>query len=154
MRIRMWFATVATCIAFGAVALAQPPAVQTQKGTTIRGRVVRVQGTDRFVVRTADCEVILITNPQTKFLLNNRPARFTDLREGIEITTIYNVTGDQNIASSVTLAAAQEPPATQEATVLEGTVIRIIEPDQIVVRSAAGKEGILFTEHQSTFTLN
>ena len=90
--------------------------MQKQKGTKIQGQIVRVQGPDRFVVRTADKrEVILLTNPQTRFLVNDRVVRFTDLREGAEVTTVYDVTGDQNFANSVTIVPAAEPAAVPAA---------------------------------------
>jgi hypothetical protein len=77
------------------------------------------------VVRTPEKrEVIVHVHPQTKFLLNDRAARFADLREGVEVTTLYDVSDARNLASSVTIAP-----------MVEGTVVRVVEAEkQIVVR--------------------
>src|SRR5207244_2973144 len=101
-------------------------------------------------VRTTDKkEVILRTNPRTKFLIENRAARFTDLREGVEIDAVYDVAEEQNFTSSVTIGATAAPA---EEDVVEGTVVRVIEPDnQLVIRTVKGKEVIVFTETRTKF---
>jgi hypothetical protein len=145
------FVTLATAVS--AQHAARPTA---QKGTRIQGRIVRMQGPDRFVVRTTDKrEVILHSNAQTKFLLNSRAARFSDLREGVDIDAIFDVNGDLNVVSSVIITPAgvveQVPP---DVTVIEGTIVRIQEPDNIVVRTSRGEEVILVTDARTSFTLN
>jgi hypothetical protein len=150
-----WLGWVVMAVAFAAftfAAWAQRPAAPAQKGTRIQGHVVRVQGSDRIVVRTADKrEVILHTNPQTRFLLNERVARFADLREGVEINALFDVMGERNLASAVTII----PAATPAADIVEGTIVRVIEPDnQIVVRTAAGKEVILLADERTKLTMD
>jgi len=148
---KQWFVWVAAALAL-ATLTAQCGAAQARKGTRIRGRVVRVRGSDQFVVRTADNrEVILHANPRTKFLLENRAARFTDLREGVEIDALYDVAGEQNLTSAVTIV----PAAGAVPEVVEGTIVRVVERDnQLVVRTAAGKEVIVFADPRTTFTVN
>jgi hypothetical protein len=152
----LWVATALAFAVFTAPAWTQRPPGQVRKGTRIKGNVVRVQGNNQFVVRTADNrEVILFANPQTKFLLENRAARFTDLRTGVAIDALYDVTGDQNFASSVTITPAVVPGPGTEAEVVEGTIVRVLEADnQVVVRTAAGKEVIVFTDTRTTFTFD
>ena len=130
----------------------QHAARQAPRGRRIQGRVVRLQGQDRVVVRTADKrEVILHTNTQTKFLRNNRAVRFADVREGAEIDALFEVTGDQNLASSVTISSAEA----QAADVVEGTVVRVVEADnQIIVRTASDKEVIVVVDERTKFTFN
>jgi hypothetical protein len=130
---------------------AEPPK-QPQKGTRMQGHVVRVQGPNQFVVRTADKrEVILHVDERTKFLLNQRAARFTDIREKATVEVLFEEAENRNLASSVTITAAEE----QTAEVVEGTIVRVVEADnQIVVRTASSKEVIVFVEEKTTFTVN
>src|SRR5690349_5069685 len=59
------------------------PAGPAAGATNIRGRIVRVQGTDQFVVRTPENkEMTFYVNPDTRYMMNNQAAKFTDLRVG------------------------------------------------------------------------
>jgi hypothetical protein len=149
-----WLVLVAA-VAF-AVLAASPLAAQKGKGkkaTTIRGRVVKVQGTDRFVVRTTDNrEVILRTRTATKFLRNNRPIRFADVRVGSDVAVLVDEVGDDIFATSVTIGEAIAP---DDATLLEGTIVRVDDVgNRVIVRTPARKEVILFTEKDTVFTLD
>jgi hypothetical protein len=130
-----------------ASAWAQRPAAAPPSGTRIQGRVVRVEGSDRFVVRTADKrEVILHANPRTRFLLNERAARFADLREGVEIDAMFDAIEDQNLASSVTIGPAN---------VLEGTVVRVLEEDDVLVLRTADREEVrVALDERTRFMIN
>jgi len=138
--------------AFAALAWAQRPAAPPPKGTRIQGHVVRVQGPNQFVVRTADKrEVILHTHPRTRFLLNERAVRFTDLREKAAVDILFDETEGRNVASSVTIAGDEEPGT----EIVEGEVVRVLEPqNELVVRTVSGKEVILVTHPRTTFTIN
>jgi len=138
--------------AFAASAWAQRPAAPPPKGTRIQGHVVRVQGPNQFVVRTADKrEVILHTHPRTRFLLNERAVRFTDLREKAAVDILFDETEGRNVASSVTIAGDEEPGT----EIVEGEVVRVLEPqNELVVRTVSGKEVILVTHPRTTFTIN
>jgi hypothetical protein len=126
------------------------------KGTRIQGRVIRMQGPDRFVVRTADKrEVLLQTNADTRFLLNNRAARFADIREGVTVDGTFDLVGGQNVINSVTITPAEGGQDVAEGTLIEGTVVRVLEPDnQLVVRTANGQEVIVFADDRTTFTFD
>src|SRR5262249_33775612 len=103
-------------------------------------------------VRTTDKrEVILHVDVRTKFLLNQRAARCTDIREKAAVEVLVEEAGNRNLASSVTITAAEE----QAAEVVEGTIVRVVEADnQIVLRTASSKEVIVFVEEKTTFTVN
>jgi hypothetical protein len=152
----LWLVAAIVCVAFTVPALGQRRPAPAPKGTKIQGHIVRVQGTDRFVIRTADKrEVILHVNPQTRFLLNERAARFEDLREGAEINAVFDVVEDRNLVSSVIITPGGAVEAVPAAEIVEGTVLRVIEPDnQIVIRTARGKEMILVAGPKTTFTLD
>ena len=136
-----------------APALALQAKKPSTKPTTVRGRVVKVHGTDRFVVRTSDNrEVILRTRTATKFLRNKQAVRFADLRAGIPVTVLVDEDGKDLFATSVTL---DEVVAEEDATTLEGTIVRVRETEnEIVVRTSAGKEVILVTNKAAKITLN
>jgi hypothetical protein len=150
-----WLVGVATVAvaAFLAPIMAKAHAAQVQKATVVRGHIVRLHGPDRFVVRTPDRrEVILHVNPQTRFLHNNRVARFEDLRVGAPIAADFDVVEDRHLARSVTINPAEvvEPVPAEQA--VEGTIVRVLEPEnQFIVSTAAGKEVILAAEPRATF---
>jgi hypothetical protein len=151
-----WLArAVATFAAVAVLACSQPPAeAQKPGGTRIKGHVVRVQGTDGFVVRTADKrEVILHTHPKTKFLINEREARFADLREGVEIDALIEEEKERSLANSVTIIPAAEAAEAAEE-VVEGTVVRVNEANnEIVIRTAEKKEVVVLAEERTKFTI-
>ena len=80
------------------------PAAPAQPGTAarqIQGQIIRT-APDQFVVRTRDNkEVVVYTNPQTRYLLNSRPVQFSDLRVGANINAGYVLEGNRYIASNV-----------------------------------------------------
>jgi len=72
------------------------------EGTLIEGEIVRVVGEDQVIVRTAERkEVIVFVDPRTTFLLNDRPARFTDLRAGVNVHAHVNVRDGRHMAHRV-----------------------------------------------------
>jgi hypothetical protein len=141
------------------VSPAQPaPAVSK---TTLRGKIVRLQGQDQFVVRTAnDKEVILFTNPQSRYLINGRPGRFTDLRVGAELNVDYVIQDDRHWVQTVTIgetvvAPAPAPavtpvPAVQDTRV-EGTIVRVAD-GQVVIKTGENKEVIIHVDPQTRYT--
>ncbi len=148
---------VVALASFLAPLLAQPPAVRPARGIHIRGRIVRVVGEDRFIVRTADNrEVILHATPESRFIMKGRVVRFADLRPGVMVTTDYDVVRNRNVVSTVTLGPGEvTEAATPEEPILEGTVVRVLEPqNQFVVRTAAGKEVIVYGHPRTAYTFN
>jgi len=130
----------------------------------VQGRVVRV-GNNQFVVQTPNGQnVTLYTNPQTRYALNNRAAQFSDVRVGSNVNLLYTPQGNQWYADQVTFIPANDgaAPAVQEAVpqgnaagqVIDGQIVRVIGQDQVVVRTADGKEIILYVGPQTTYTWN
>jgi hypothetical protein len=151
-----WLAVALAIAAFTASAWGQRPARETPKGTRIKGHIVRVQGPDRFVVRTADKrEVILHTHPETRFLLNDRVVRFTDLREGAEIDAVFDVVEERNLVNSVTITSAEAIEEFPAPKIIEGTIVRMLEADnQFVVRTMTGEEVVVVAEERTAFTID
>ena len=113
----------------------------------MQGRIVRVAN-DQFVIETRDKkEIVFVTNPQTKFILKDKPGRFADLRVGANITAAYAREGDRYIVNTVTLVDDSAPV---DGTLIEGEVVRVIGQDQVVLRSG-GKEVIVFVDPKTVY---
>lgn len=139
---------------------------QAQAAQEIRGRIVRT-APDQFVVQTRDNrQVTFYTNPQTRYLSNNRTIPYSDLRTGSEINAAYATQGDRFIANSVTLMPAgnnaqpaQQPqPAPNQqvqnpnqGTQLEGQVVRVVGNDQVVIKTADNREVIVYVNPQTQY---
>jgi len=136
---------------FTAPALAQrPPEDKAPKATKVRGHIVRLDGKDRFVIRTPEKkEVILLVNDRTRYLLENRAVRFADLREDAEVEVVYDVVDRQYHANAVTILPVAGPD-----TFVEGEIIKVVEPEgHFIVRVKGGREVIVYADPQTAFTL-
>lgn len=79
------------------------PATALPQDTIVEGKILRT-GQDQFVVQTRDNrEVIVYTNPETRFLLNNNPAAFNDLRAGTGVNVNFRMDGKRHIGNSITI---------------------------------------------------
>jgi len=84
------------------VTLVAEEPVPAEEGTLVEGEIVRVIGEDQVLVRTAERkEVIVFVEPRTTYLLNDQPARFTDLRAGVTINAHVNVRDGRHTAHRV-----------------------------------------------------
>jgi len=126
---------------------------QTKVDIRVKGKVTKVEGSDRFVVRTRDNQdVILVANPQTRYTINGRAARFADVRVGTDIDVGYVVREDLNVVNTVVVGDLDVVPA--DATLVEGVIVRVVGEDQIVVRDRADKELIVFVNPQTKFLID
>src|SRR5687767_9376506 len=88
LRTSIFLCTVA--VVFAATRPAAAQLKDTPQDLTLRGKIVKVEAPDRFVVRTSDNkEVIVYTNPQTRYIIDGKAGRYADLRIGTEINTVY-----------------------------------------------------------------
>jgi len=134
------------------------------EGTTIKGRVVRVNPSNgSFIVRNSvGKEVTVYGGPRTTYRLGDRDIRIGDVREGMTLSGTYNVTDDRYILGSATFAAegaAQEekvappPRETSDAARLHGRIIRAeSDPNHLVFRTADGKEMLLYLDNKMEVT--
>jgi len=128
---------------------------------TLSGRVVRT-GNGQFIVQTRDNrQVTVYTNPQTRYLQNNRAIQYSDLRVGSNVNFGYALEGERYIANNVTLVPAEQAveevpaqPAPAQGTVVEGQIVRVIGQDQVVIRTSDNKEVIVYVTPQTTYQLN
>jgi hypothetical protein len=131
-----------------------PPAA-----TSLRGKVVRVEGQDRIVVQTNDNkEVILYSTPTTRYVIDGKTARFADIRTGVNLNAAYNIQGDRYMVGSIQVGDATES-ATQPGGINErkfrGRVVKInAANNQIVAKSQNGNEVTLFVQKNGRFMRN
>ena len=134
---------------------------------TVRGKIVRLEGTDRFVIRTSDNkDVILYASPTTRYTIEGKAGRYADLRVGTEITGVYTTRNDRFMVTTVTVGPVAAPPpqaappATtppQQAgngTMIRAKLLRVQGKDQVIVRTDAGKEYTLFVGPTARFVIN
>jgi len=77
---------------------AAPP----DEGTLLEGEIVRVIGSDQVVIRSVERkEVIVFVDRQTKFLFDNKPGQFTDLRPGAQIRVNFDLRDRRHMARHI-----------------------------------------------------
>jgi translation initiation factor IF-1 len=126
--------------------------------TTLRGKVVRVEGQDRIVVKTSDNrDVILMANPTTRYVINGKTARFADLRTGVDFRATYNLQNNQYIVSSIQAGEGFDvdtQPGINERK-FRGRVVKVdAATNQIVAKSQDGKEVTLYVQKTGRFLRN
>jgi len=132
---------------------------QAASTTTLRGKVVRVEGQDRIVVRTNDNrDITLMANPNTRYVINGKAGQFADLRTGVDFQATYNLQNNQYMVSSIQAGegfdTATAQPGINERK-FRGRVVRVdAANNQIVARSQDGKEVTLYVQKNGRFLRN
>jgi len=132
---------------------------QTVTITTLRGKVVRVEGQDRIVVKTSDNrDVILMANPNTRYVINGKTGRFADLRTGVDFQAAYNLQNNQYIVSSIQAGEGFDTAITQPGInerKFRGRVVKVdAATNQIVAKSQDGKEVTLYVQKTGRYLRN
>jgi len=131
---------------------------QATTGTTVRGKVVRVEGQDKIVVQTTDNkEIILIANPTTRYVIDGRAGRFTDLRTGATVNATYTTQDNRYIVSSFQVGEAPNtvPGGTPAiGTSVQGKVIRVDGQDRIILKTTDNKEVVLISNPTTRYVIN
>jgi len=133
---------------------------QPAAGTSVRGKVVRVEGQDRIVVQTTDNkEIILMSSPTTRYVIDGRDGRFTDLRNGVNVRATYTTEGNRYLVSSLQVGDAPDAVtgtgATAAAgTMLQGKVVRVEGQDRIIVKTSDNKEVILMSNPNTRYVID
>jgi len=148
-------------LAWGLLALvadAQQPIQGT--GTQLRGQVVSV-GDGQFVVRGPNNQnMTFYTNPQTRYFNNNQAAQWSAIQPGTQVNAWYGPPQDGRMYVNTVgvvpgnTAPAPAPAATGNANVYQGEVVRVVGQDQVIIRTADGKEVTVYTNPQTTYSLN
>lgn len=135
-----------------ATVLADKPPVKDVKKVKVRGKIVRMKGPDQYIVRTDDNkEVVFYTNRDTRYVLGDQAGRYSDLRVGAEVSTDYVEDGDRYVVHSVLVGRAPEPQ--EEGELVEGSVIRVVGDNQVIVKSRDGKEITIYVSPETKYLL-
>src|SRR5262245_45639144 len=89
---RAWNSLLGIGILLGGAswASAQQEQPRAQADVTVRGKIVRLEGPDRYIVRTTDNkDVTFYTTPTTRYTIDGRAVKYSDLKVGAEVSTIY-----------------------------------------------------------------
>jgi len=133
-----------------------------QDSVTVRGKVVKLEGTDRVLIRTSDNkDVTLYITPQTRYTIEGKAGRYTDLRVGTEINAAYTPRNERFMVTTVTVGAEPTPPqalppqaAPGQGTMVRGKIVRVQGQDQVVVRTSTGKEFTLYMAPKGRIVIN
>ncbi|HLW68077.1 MAG TPA: hypothetical protein VKS79_22355 [Gemmataceae bacterium] len=118
------------------------PNVQAQ-GAMIEGQVVKVVGQDQVMVRTSDGKEVLVhVNPQTKYMLTAQGGAFTDLKPNAFIGVQYTPQNQLNMATQI--VGLQQ---------VQGQVVRVVGKDQLVIKTADGKEVTVYVSPETIYQL-
>jgi len=131
------------------------------EGTTaemrVVGKIFRVDK-DRVVVHTnGGGELVLNVDPETKFLQRDAAAARALMVHGASITAVYARRGDRFVITSLDVGGDEAPPvrplvvAPATAGPYESEIVRVVGPDQIVVRSPAGVEFPLYVTSETRY---
>jgi ribosomal protein L35AE/L33A len=132
---------------------------QAATGTIVRGKVLRVEGQDKIVVQTTDNkEIILNANPTTRYVINGRAGRFTDLRTGVNVSATYTNQDDRYIVSSFQVGdapnAVTDPATPAIGTAVQGKVVRVEGQDRIILMTTDNKEVVLMSNPTTRYLIN
>lgn len=110
--------------------------------TILEGEVVRVAGTDQFILQTPDGkEVTVFVDPSTRFELD-RVARLTDLRPGVVLGVTYEPLNQRFVARRIF-----------GLNRMQGEVVRVVGTDQVILRTPEQKEFIVYVDPQTRYLL-
>ena len=157
---RTWIRLLACASVSLAIALPATAQVkEAPRDLTLRGKIVKVESPDRFVVRTTgNKEIIVFTSPETRYVIDGKAARYGDLRVGTEINAVYVMRDDRHIVNSVTVGVAAAEPVNPrpvaEGTVIRGKIVSVDDPAKIIIRSAAGEEMVLVSTPETRILID
>ena len=133
-------------VAIGAQATKETEATTAE--TRVAGTILRVDK-DRVVVRTnVGGELVLHLDPQTKYLQRDAAAARALMVPGASITAVYARRGDRLWITALDIRTEEAAPVPIRPTAVapppsgpfDTEIVRVVGPDQIVVRDPAGIE--------------
>ena len=137
-----------------ALALVVPPLAQAQatkdvKVVKVKGKWVKVQGTDQFFIQTTDNkEMPFYTATTTRYVIDRKPVKIADFKSGNEVTVVYVVEGDRKVVQQVYVG---EEPKEEEGTFYEGQVVKVVGKDQVIIKTADNKEITIYVDPKTTY---
>jgi Domain of unknown function (DUF5666) len=140
-------ALIAAIIAIVGFAFAQADgAAAKQKGKKtvyVEGKIERVPGKDNIVIRTTDDKDMTIhVSPKTAYVFAGKTVEFSTLKPGQVVFVEYDQDEDRIIASRI-----------GDLTLVEGEVVRVVDKDQVVLRTPDKKEVIVYVTPETRYQL-
>lgn len=132
-----------------------------RKAERLSGKIVSV-GESQVVLRTdAGKEITFATTDRVRYTIDGRAAKIVDFKVGTVVDAGYVMDRDRYVLETLTVAgAAGTRPVTPapdrpvgEGTLVEGTVVKVVGNDQIVVKTSDGKEITIMVSPQTKFQL-
>jgi hypothetical protein len=122
------------------------------------GKIFRVDG-DRVVVETiGGGELVLHVDPKTEYLRRNAETGYAALIPGAQFSAVYEQRGERLWITAIDVLSPDEVRPVRPAVVVpaaaspyETEIVRIVGPDQIVVRNGAGVEFPIYMTDQTRF---
>jgi translation initiation factor IF-1 len=109
----------------------------------IEGQVVKIVGQDQVMIKTADGKEFLVSvTPQTKYVLTAKGGTFVDLKPNAVIGVQYTPQNQLNVATEI---------VSLERT--EGQIVRVVGKDQLVIKTADGKEVVVYVSPETKYQL-
>jgi hypothetical protein len=132
--------------------------VAVTQNVRVNGKVHRVDQ-DRVIVESnTGKELVLHVDPKTEYLRREPAAGYAALVPGAQFAAVYEQRGEKLWITAIDIARADEvrpvkPVAVVPAAVspYESEIVRVVGPDQIVVRNLAGVEFPVYTTDDTRF---
>jgi hypothetical protein len=164
------FRTVVLLVALGLgvgyvpISRADDQETQNKVKLTARAKIATIDvKTNQLKLRTLDDKPFhVVVDGQTKIRINDREIGFTDLREGAEVTVVYQEVNGKNVASALTVVSAPEnsprpePPSKGTVAVIRapkemkvtGTVVKVMQAsNSFLVRMPDGHEDMFYFDN-------
>src|SRR5687768_14887340 len=117
---------------------------------------------DSYVIRTADNkELTFYTNPQTRYFINGNQARYGDYKVGSEVTGFYRTDKDRNYLNAFYVGQVPQQanpapvaPGAADGTAVQGTIIRVVGKDQVVIKTEGDKEITVYVNPETKYLYN
>jgi hypothetical protein len=124
-----------------------------------RGRVVTVNATNNQIVAKSQDgnQVTLFVQKNGRFLRGGQAVRFADVQVGTLIEAQYLERDGHWWVDEVILVtdnAAANPPPAGDATQVQGTVVRIVGQNQVVIKTSDNKELTIDLVPQTVYTFD
>jgi len=124
-----------------------PPATANER--VFRGKVVRAFANNQFTAKSADGrEVTFWTQPNQQLVITGKFKRMQDIPVGSEVQVTYADRDNHWYVETITVDPVDD------ANTVQGTVVRIVGTDQVIVKTADGKEVTVYVAPQTTYRID
>jgi translation initiation factor IF-1 len=117
-----------------------------------RGRVTKAFNNNQLTVKSQDGkEVVFMTRPNQQLAVTGKFTKIQEIPVGTDVQVTYTEQDNHWFIDSITIAPIN---ANNDADSVQGTVVRIVGRDQVVVKTADGKEVTVYVAPQTTYRID